>query len=1093
LTVVLAPALLTQAQGAMLDEDFNTVTGTGGGIFLTGSGQSTFIDWDDGVLGETAFGETLVHAHAVMSAQGNPTGGVGGSGAGELEVSNLTFNMLDENFDSVTGTGGGVFLVGDGVTSNISVTTEDWDGGIGGEAAFFETYQGATLDGFVSAQGLPGADGAGQLVVNGAGVPPGGWRAGLSWTIPGFPAEAAAILHNGGFDADGYNPPFGGDFEPMYWTIGGDGYWLQWDWTGNVYLEGGQAPPISAPAVLKMWTAWWTGTANDTFVYQDLAAQEGQTWELDCWTHHITGDSMTDDNRAEMRIECYDPNDTLMTSVVAVILDETSPLDVWIDNTPIQLTVPAGAAYVRAGVAFVDDDPNIGAGAAFYEDVTFNVVSGPPAFDLSQFSLTADVRGEADPNLGEAYGHYQLRLEDEQGNRLAFESAAVANGQWAPIGGALSAAEEQDENGDAASGVFNPGSGTFTAVVAFDNDRDTDWGTGGTLEVDNLFMPNEYVDGSYYAGLFWDDLPVPPTDDPRDLVLSADVKGSVPGGTYQFRLEGFSDIPPVSEDFSTATGVGGVQLISPGGNWGDTADWDTGIDFTHVFAGIDNGVATEPAGGVWVQGTTTDGNPGGAAVLEAHEIALGTNGKWYVGIFWANQGLASDNLANITLTADILGDWNSMFLEEASYYILRFEDPQGDWIGFDGIVTGSWQNIGGPLSTATASGAGDSGDGVFDIDLSASYTVVVVMESASISDWGGTLYVDNVSLTPPPEPVKVERGRIMFNAVADGDFQTVGGLLSEGESTWPGVGGCFWPGPGEIANWDRGLEGEEAFAGTWAAEIGSVCIEGDPTCGVGGSGGGRFTWSGVDAASGYMWLGAAWRLELAQPFDPNQMEIYADVKGTWDPNEGESPGIISVRFEQYRPWIEARLAFDSIADGNYHTVGGPLSTAYQDGDVIDPNADSYSMVIIVHGPRTPTWGPGGTVEFDNVRVIDHGVTILDEDFELVTGPTPGFLNEAGELDSITVTLTMENGAETWGGGGLCPGDLDGDNDIDLADLAQLLGHYGTTSGATYEDGDIDGDGDVDLSDLASLLGVYGDTCEGAATLTVDNLLFDEAP
>ncbi len=59
----------------------------------------------------------------------------------------------------------------------------------------------------------------------------------------------------------------------------------------------------------------------------------------------------------------------------------------------------------------------------------------------------------------------------------------------------------------------------------------------------------------------------------------------------------------------------------------------------------------------------------------------------------------------------------------------------------------------------------------------------------------------------------------------------------------------------------------------------------------------------------------------------------------------------------------------------------------------------------------------------------------------------------------------------------CDGDLDGDGDIDLSDLAQLLSSYGTTSGVCYADGDIDGDGDVDLSDLAALLAVYGTTCE----------------
>jgi hypothetical protein len=58
----------------------------------------------------------------------------------------------------------------------------------------------------------------------------------------------------------------------------------------------------------------------------------------------------------------------------------------------------------------------------------------------------------------------------------------------------------------------------------------------------------------------------------------------------------------------------------------------------------------------------------------------------------------------------------------------------------------------------------------------------------------------------------------------------------------------------------------------------------------------------------------------------------------------------------------------------------------------------------------------------------------------------------------------------------CLGDLDGDNDRDLNDLAQLLSNYGTTSGAAYEDGDLDGDEDVDLNDLSTMLAVYGTSC-----------------
>jgi hypothetical protein len=50
----------------------------------------------------------------------------------------------------------------------------------------------------------------------------------------------------------------------------------------------------------------------------------------------------------------------------------------------------------------------------------------------------------------------------------------------------------------------------------------------------------------------------------------------------------------------------------------------------------------------------------------------------------------------------------------------------------------------------------------------------------------------------------------------------------------------------------------------------------------------------------------------------------------------------------------------------------------------------------------------------------------------------------------------------------CPNDLNGDGVVGGADLAALLGAWGTAGG------DIDGDGDTDGADLASLLGAWGD-------------------
>lgn len=58
----------------------------------------------------------------------------------------------------------------------------------------------------------------------------------------------------------------------------------------------------------------------------------------------------------------------------------------------------------------------------------------------------------------------------------------------------------------------------------------------------------------------------------------------------------------------------------------------------------------------------------------------------------------------------------------------------------------------------------------------------------------------------------------------------------------------------------------------------------------------------------------------------------------------------------------------------------------------------------------------------------------------------------------------------------CIGDVDGDRDVDLADLATLLGHFGQ-GGATFEDGDFDASGIVDLADLSAMLGAFGQPCE----------------
>ncbi len=96
---------------------------------------------------------------------------------------------------------------------------------------------------------------------------------------------------------------------------------------------------------------------------------------------------------------------------------------------------------------------------------------------------------------------------------------------------------------------------------------------------------------------------------------------------------------------------------------------------------------------------------------------------------------------------------------------------------------------------------------------------------------------------------------------------------------------------------------------------------------------------------------------------------------------------------------------------------------------------------------------------------------------------------AGQEADILAGLTYINIHSTFDGSGEirgqieppplpCPGDADCDGDVDLSDLAALLGSFGSVFGdPSYHAGaDTDGDGDNDLSDLATILSLFGASC-----------------
>jgi hypothetical protein len=197
------------------------------------------------------------------------------------------------------------------------------------------------------------------------------------------------------------------------------------------------------------------------------------------------------------------------------------------------------------------------------------------------------------------------------------------------------------------------------------------------------------------------------------------------------------------------------------------------------------------------------------------------------------------------------------------------------------------------------------------------------------------------------------------------------------------------------------------------------------------------------------------------------------------------------REEQYmigsQAYVQAHLADDiqgmistdmvaynsgtNSADINGRTASNSLKYAL--GDAVTEYGDGLSYAI------------GGQADYSDHAPFEWAgfqACILIEDWGNPYYHTPNdTVDLAGYIDyafairmtrSVVGYLVDHAGVHVIG----CDGDLDGDNDVDLSDLAILLANYGMTEGATYENGDLDGDGDVDLNDLAALLAVYGTSC-----------------
>lgn len=156
--------------------------------------------------------------------------------------------------------------------------------------------------------------------------------------------------------------------------------------------------------------------------------------------------------------------------------------------------------------------------------------------------------------------------------------------------------------------------------------------------------------------------------------------------------------------------------------------------------------------------------------------------------------------------------------------------------------------------------------------------------------------------------------------------------------------------------------------------------------------------------------------------------------------------------------------------GTYDASTGEFTTSEFYAIYFEGDLSAFGLTSPVYLPGAST----GQFVYDD-PILRTGATHMVWDGEGAL-PAPG---GSGELIPFTYQCRVNTAFVTDEPcpNGACPGDLDGDCDVDLEDLSQMLNHYGEVfPGPSPRDGDVDHNGDVNLQDLATLLSAFGSDC-----------------
>ncbi len=152
---------------------------------------------------------------------------------------------------------------------------------------------------------------------------------------------------------------------------------------------------------------------------------------------------------------------------------------------------------------------------------------------------------------------------------------------------------------------------------------------------------------------------------------------------------------------------------------------------------------------------------------------------------------------------------------------------------------------------------------------------------------------------------------------------------------------------------------------------------------------------------------------------------------------------------------------------------------------LQPETSVLTLASIPSGLSLVIYSDADVTPFTREAIVFAMTTLSAPGGQVLDGERYEFVNWSNgnaQTHTLTVSESDETLVATFAEGcsagcdiGANDADVDGDCDVDLADLAIVLASFGSSS-ATHGDGDANLDGVVDLTDLSMLLARFGITC-----------------